>query len=950
MAHSAGTPTGGRLQAELVEKLPSLKSIDGGSWVALARLADASPLYERLLLQHPEWAEWLVTEGSQGDEFHPRSLRERLDCVCPEPAGGPVADSERTAQLRTFRRRMSMRIAYREGNGLCPGQTTVLDMSMLADLCIEECLEMATAKVTGVWGNPWDSELKRPARLCVLALGKLGGNELNFSSDVDLIFVYEGEGHGQKDGIPTSNENAEIFSRIAEQTVRMLQTQAPEGFLFRVDLRLRPEGEFGPIVSSLSSLENYYAAYGQTWERLALIKARPVAGSRALGEELLESVQSFRYPLHPPRFVLQEVAAMKARTEIEVVGSEALERDIKSGFGGIREIEFRVQSLQLLNAGRFPFLQTGSTSVALSQLVRYELLPQEEAGFLNEAYWFLRAVEHRVQMREERQTHQLPADPDEFAAIARSLGFAGASAFRQRLGDIRARVHKGFEKWFEGSDDTEEFNSWWKFLTTGRPDGAVDERIGRWFRPGQDSAAELRLFALGNLSHPVTRELVSRFIDLARSLDSVLPGLARPARTLRRLARFAETYGTRQQFFNACAMNPQLFRVIALLFDRSEFIFEVLRLHPEILEEVLRPEILRKKNDREGLLAELAAGADSPDFADWLWHYVKAEQIRLSIGALLRFSDPLDAERDLTLLADTVLEHLLAKHDPGGRLAVIALGKYGGRELTHGSDLDVIFVTDSGEALACEPILRALQRELTHKGPLGSTFELDLRLRPHGEAGPLIVTLQALEAYHREGSAQAWEVQLLSRARIAAGNAGVGEAFCRWRDDLLFTTPPAPAQEEALWAMRLRVERERDRTDPPERSIKCGPGGSIDIEFLVQLLQLRHGARFPSIRQTNTADALREMIAARLIDPGTGTRLADNHEFLKRIERNIRRDTSRPVSVIEPGEPMTALAAWLGFSGPGEFWEEHSHRMRDTRAMVLEILGFESRARAGDCA
>jgi glutamate-ammonia-ligase adenylyltransferase len=930
------------LRAELVLRLPSLESLDGDSWHRLARLADASPLYERLLLQFPAWASWLSDDGSRQEELTARSIRELFEGTCPSTARDAASQTERHAALRLFRRRMSMRIAFREVNSLCAPAATILDMSLLAELCIEDCLAMATARVTPAWGVPWDVDAKRPAKFCVLALGKLGGLELNFSSDIDLIFFYEGDGHGVKDGAPTTNANPEIFARIAETTVRSLQTQAPEGFMFRVDLRLRPEGEFGPIVSSLSSLENYYSSSGQTWERLALIKARPVAGNKGLGEELLESVQSFRYPRHPPPSVLQEVAAMKARTELEVVGSEALHRDIKSGYGGIREIEFRVQSLQLLNAGRFPFLQTGSTVAALAQLARYELLPAEEAKFLEDAYWFLRAVEHRVQMREERQTHQLPVSPEEFAAIARSLGFGDADAFRTKLGEIRARVHEGFEKWFQGGDEFDEYNHWWMFLTTGKPDAEVTARINRWFRSAPESAPEVRLFALGNLSHPVTRELVSRFIDLAKSLDAVIPGLARPAGTLRRLARFAETYGTRQQFFNACAMNPELLRVIATLFDRSEFIFEVLRLHPEILEEVLRPEILRKKNDRSILLEELAAGAGATDPADWLWHYVRAEQIRLAIGALLRFSDPVAVEHDLTLLADTVLEHLLMRHDRDGRLAVVALGKFGGRELTQGSDLDIMVLSSSAETAGDELVLRALQKDLTHRGPLGSTFELDLRLRPHGDAGPRIVTLDALEAYFQSGAAQDWEMQLLTRARVVAGNTSVAARFNSWRDRLLYTAPPTPQQEQRLWAMRMRVERERDRSDPPQRALKCGPGGLMDIEFLAQLLQLRHGTAIPALRKTSTREVIDGLIAKAIIDRSAGVRLADNHEFLRRIERNLRRDTSRPASIIDTGEPMGALATWLGFPSPEEFWVEHVGRMAETRRLVLQILGFDA--------
>lgn len=942
MGESTSIPSPEGLRAELVQRLPALETLDTDSWSRLARLADASPLYARLLNRSPELAAWLSEEGVTQGDFNSRTLRDSFDGQCALPAHAESSQAERLAALRSFRTRISMRIAYREVNKLCNPASTVEEMSLLAELCIEECLHLATTRWSASRGIPWDQERSRPARLCVLALGKLGGRELNFSSDIDLIFFYEGEGFGLKDGTPTASMNPEIFARITETTVRLLQESSPDGFLFRVDLRLRPEGDYGPIVGSLSSLENYYATSGQTWERLALIKARPVAGDKGLGEEFLESVQSFRYPRHPPRSVLQEVAAMKARTEREVVGSEALQRDIKSGFGGIREIEFRVQCLQMIHAGRFPFLQTGSTIAALTQLARYELLEGEESSFLEEAYWFLRAVEHRIQMREERQTHQLPASAEELAALARSLGFGDEITFCKKLEAVRKRVHKGFSTWFEGTDEDDEFNDWWSFLTTGKPGENVTSRIGKWFDSKTGGAPDVQLFARGNFSHPVTRELVSRFIDLARSLDAVMPGLARPAGTLRRLAHFAETYGTRQQFFNACALNPQLLRVIALLFDRSEFIFDVLRLHPEILEEVLRPEILRKKNDREVILSELKSGAASDDFADWLWHYVKAEQIRLAIGALLGFAEADNVEQDLSLLADSVLEHLLGRHDSEGALAVIALGKFGGRELTHGSDLDIILLSEAEETRPGEFVLRALQKELTHKGPLGSIYELDLRLRPHGAVGPLISTLKSLAEYHSSDSAQQWEKQLLTRARFVAGNAEVAERFERWRTALLFNEPSSMEAERTMWAMRLRIERDRDRTEPPERAFKSGPGGLVDIEFAAQILQLRHGAGIPALRSTNTKETIERLITNGIVARRSGETLIENLAFLKRIERNLRRDTSKPAAVIENGESKATLASWLGFSDQAEFWDEHVRRMNETRQLVVSLLAIDS--------
>jgi glutamate-ammonia-ligase adenylyltransferase len=275
-----------RLRVDLVQRLSSLESLDHYAWLRLARLADVSPLYERLLLQYPDWAEWLSEKHVRDEEFTARSLHDLFEKSCPAHPNASL-HSEHHAALRRFRRRMSMRVAYREVNSLCAPETTVLELSLLAELCIVQCLSLATARMTATWGAPWDEEAGKPAKFCVMALGKLGGYELNFSSDIDLIFVYEGEGHGMKDGALSAMANPEIFAKIAESTVHSLQSSTADGFMFRVDLRLRPNGDFGQIIRSLTSLENYYTSSGQAWERLALIKARHVAGNKGMGEELM---------------------------------------------------------------------------------------------------------------------------------------------------------------------------------------------------------------------------------------------------------------------------------------------------------------------------------------------------------------------------------------------------------------------------------------------------------------------------------------------------------------------------------------------------------------------------------------------------------------------------------------------------------------------------------------
>ncbi|MFA5057260.1 MAG: bifunctional [glutamate--ammonia ligase]-adenylyl-L-tyrosine phosphorylase/[glutamate--ammonia-ligase] adenylyltransferase [Opitutaceae bacterium] len=914
-------------------------ALPADAWTRFERLADASPLYARLLRQHPDYCLWLELPQNRDANFRYQALLDEWQVFSLAVGEAVAGDETHLSMLRRWRRKMTLRIAYRDINGLAHPSTTVDELTRLGEFCLRECYALACKQWTHRYGEPWDEELDHPARFCVLGLGKLGGQELNFSSDIDLLYFYEGEGHCRKDGAPGVFSNIEFFTKVAETITSMLQTQTADGFLFRVDVRLRPEGAYGPLVRSLAGLEHYYAAAGQTWERMALIKARPVAGDLALGAELFESLHAFRYPRHPPPSLLAEVAAMKTRTEQEVVGAQTLNRDVKSGPGGIREIEFIAQAFQLLHAGRYPFLQTHATTAALDQLVRYGLMQAEEARFLVEAYWFLRRIEHAIQMREEHQSHSLPADVDEEASIARTLGFPSIGEFQLQLEAVRARVRRIYDGLFRGEAGDRAFQDWWTFFTSSHTPPAIAGQLQRWLGPSAAAADELRLFVCGDRGQQVNRELVVRFQHLAHAFDEVMPRLAQPMPTLRRIAHFAERYGTRQQFFNGCAANPQFFRVLALLFDRSTFIYELLGAHPEIAEEVLRPEVLRKRKDAATLAEELAAGPTGEGSADWLWLYVKAEQVRYAIGELLGFLDIEGVESCLSLLADAVMTQVLGRLDPRHGLLLVALGKYGGAELSFGSDLDLLLLAREADAAAAEPVVRELQRLMRHGGPLGAIFAIDLRLRPHGEAGPPVTTPAVLRAYHAAGSAQAWERQLLTRARVVTGPPELAAEFTALTDELLYRSALAEPEAAAMWAMRGRIERERDAVSPPERAFKTGPGGLVDFEFLVQLLQLRHGHARRELRQPGTRQGLRTLTAVNLVPAETAERLLDNYNFLKRIEILIRGDVNKAVSVLAATpEERTPLSFWMGFPEETAFWAEHCHRLAETRRMVLPLL------------
>jgi glutamate-ammonia-ligase adenylyltransferase len=914
--------------------------LEAGAWARLDQLALASPLYAQTLLQFPHYCLWLEQPHNLYADFRYQALLDEWHTFATA-AGGSLADDEiYLGRLRRWRRLVSLRIAYRSVNGLSSEKNTVRELTLLAEFCLGACHFLAWKRWTARVGQPWDEEENRPARFCVLGLGKLGGGELNFSSDIDLIFFHEGEGWCRRDDGTGVFANAEFFTKVAETLSSMLSAQTADGFLFRVDARLRPDGAHGPLAPALETLENYYASAGQTWERLALLKARPVAGDLALGGELLENLHAFRYPRHPPPSLLAEIAAMKARTEREVTGSAALARDVKSGPGAIREIEFIVQTLQLLHAGRYPFLQTHATDTALDQLARYGLLGREDAQFLQGAYWHLRRVEHRIQMRDEAQTHLLPVDPGELAAIARSLDFSTAAAFQKNLAATRQRVHALYRIFFAGQAGDETFDAWWTFFTTAGVPPAVDAHLRRWFGTEPGAAQALRVFACGDHRHLVNREIVSRFQHLAAGFDAFMPELARPLETLNRLARFAECYGPRRQFFESGAANPQFLRVLALLFDRSTSIHELLCAHPEILEEVLRPEILRKRKGAADLARELAAGPAGADFSRWLWLYTRAEQVRAAIGELLGFLSVEEVEAALSQLADAVLRDALTRVEGGERLLLVALGKYGGAELTLGSDLDLMLLAAEAEAPSAGPAVHALLALLRQDGPLGAAWKLDLRLRPHGEAGPLVATPAALGAYHAPGGgAQFWEKQLLTRARIVAGPVALAEEFRRFADELLYRAPLAADDEHALWAMRERIEHDRDAVVPPGCAFKTGAGGLVDFEFFAQTMQLRHGRAQPPLRQPGTRRVLRELASLGLVAKDDAAALLANYDFLKRIEIMVRRDSGRDTSTLAATPKERALLArWLGFADEAAFWTEHMRRRQETRALVLKLL------------
>ncbi|MDX2110976.1 MAG: hypothetical protein SFY80_12110 [Verrucomicrobiota bacterium] len=920
----------------------------------LERLVVFCPVYRDSLLRFPELWQWLESAVNQNTSFRYGTIHRLWD----EHFLPAVTEDTWLSALQRFRRQVCLRVAYNELNGLSAITDSLKELSLLATFVLREVTHRVYVSSEKRFGTPWNEERNCPARFATIGLGKLGGGELNFCSDVDLIFLYQGQHHVHRQGRASAMTNEEFFTRVCRESVSLLQARGEEGYLYNVDLRLRPEGETGAIIRSLSSMENYYAATGQTWERLALVKARVVAGDEDLGSELLESLASFRYPRRPPPGLLMEIAGVKLRTEREVPAAK-LALDIKSGPGGIREIEFFAQALQMIYAGRNPFLQTPSTLEALERLYRYEHITRSDRDFLVGAYLFLRALEHRLQMREEMQTHQLPPPGPDRALLAESLDFASVALFEQHLASVRKQVHDLYLLLFGMSDREAEIQEWTLFFSGQEPGPAIYPMLRRWFwGPLPPVETRLRHLLLGGSTHNLlTREHVTLFLEIAAQFDNTLGLLAHPMNTLERIDRFAERYGARKPFLNLCAHRPHFFRALGLLFDRSQFIHELLCASPEILEEIFVAglKLAKPRGIMMDELAQLPHDSDE-EFSAWLWLYVKAEQVRLAIANVLGHDGAAIAEYNLTKLTDVVLAQMLERADPERMLQVVALGKYGGQEMTIGSDLDIMLI--SAEEVTTEETTRRATRFLklaSHTGPRGKTFEIDLRLRPFGADGPIVTTLDSLAKYHAQGSARLWERQLLTRARCvsrdinkntASSDEPLARAFVTWRDELLYSEALPYSALEDILTMRHRIEEEKAHVVPPQRAFKTGPGGMMDIEFAAQMLQMRHGWKQPSLRAPGTRPALKAAMETGVLAPDVSAVFNDNYEKLRTLELFLRRDTARSVSILsEDDDEQICIAKWMGFTDYPAFFSDHCTRMAATRTAMNTVFNDEKSRR-----
>lgn len=940
------------------------------------------------LVANPEWLGSVLDPGSLAHPRQPQGLRREVEGFL-RPALDARDFEGALAQLRRFKQREWLRIGARDLARLGDMPQITRELSDVADGCLDAVLRVCRRQLEARLGSPFHLDADsvwQPTPFCVLGMGKLGGQELNFSSDVDLLFAYTDEGHAFREA-PRGGElsgrgvtNHAFFKRVAEAFIAEVTRATADGFLYRVDMRLRPEGDTGPLVRSVESYGHFYAQWGQTWERMMLMKARCVAGDDVLAGEFLETVQHFRYPrsLHPRS--LEEVAAMKLRIEQEVVRSGELDRNVKLGRGGIREIEFIAQSLQLLHAGRLPFLQLPQTLPALAALARYKLLPRDEADALAAALVFLRDVEHRLQMEHDQQTHTIPTERKARERIARLMGFETLAAFETGLGRHTRTVRESYEKVF-GTEATAAATAL-PARFEGHEEAWGAQLAARRFRDPPKAVRLLREFVEGpGYVHVSARtsELAMRLIpvlfdtcDGKRHDSATSPSALRhppsailsdPDRVLARLDAYITAYGSRAMLYEAWTNRPALFELLLLLFDRSEFLAESAIRAPDLVDDLLTTGRLRRMKSAAEILDELRHGSGDDDQRLWIRRYHQAEFMRLGLRDILGLVGFEVNLAELSALADACLGYALEvvarRHRfKSAPLAIIGLGKLGGSELTYGSDLDILFVADDKardlprlQALAAE-LIDLLSATTEH----GTTFALDARLRPDGEKGLLVNTLAAHEDYYR-ARAMLWEIQALGRARFIAGHAGAGRAFerlasalsdfslagvsrgfeVRGRRGLACYTPDWKGE---IAHMRQRIERERTPAGHEALAFKTGAGGLVDAEFIAQTLAMELGWAEP-----NTLRALTRARDEAALPRAEAEALLENYRELRRVEGILRRWSYEGEAEL-PGDPapLYRVAVRCGFATAAEFMKSMSICRASLRRIYERVFAERPRA------
>ena len=1021
------------------EQIPALLDNAARGLEILAQLFSTSQFFSDLLATYPD----------DSDVIHgPLRPSPTLDELIAALDAEVQSNADEAGMLRSFRRyrqRQHLRICVNDIIRDRPLEEITKDLSNVADAALEVALRTATRNMRNRFGTP---RLANGDISCcvVLAFGKLGGEELNYSSDIDLMAIFDDD--GRTEGKRLSIANDEFWSRTIAELVRLLSAYTDRGMAYRVDLRLRPEGQRGPLVRTLASTLSYYDTLGRTWERQALIKVRPVAGDRALGEEFLRAIEGFVWRKYLSFAEINEIKAMKRRIEHKAHDAGDGERDVKTGHGGIRDVEFTIQFLQLLNGGDLPEVRQRGTLQAMQSLESAGCLTDPEYRALDDTYRFFRKTEHRLQLMFDWQTHRLPEKSDELRKLALRMGYStrenvelptksaeakkpeseGALSalaegrlpqspqrhspldeppiaptmqtrdllldpLKQFLHDILEKTQLNrtildhlLHQTFAGSEQDAEPES--DLILAPDPDeGAIRAALARYrFKDVMGAFRNLTQLAQESVRFLSTRRCRHFLASIAPQLLRSVAETPDPDLTLVNLEQVTASLGAKAVLWELFSFLPASLKLYVDLCSNSPFLSQILINNPGMIDDLLDSLILnrpRTLDELHGELKELGRGVERPEVMEPIRRsFQDKELLRIGVRDLLAKDGVRATAAAISDLAEAILTDISAWQEPvvvarhgipilanGPRVGqrcryvLLALGKLGGREMSYHSDLDLILVYEGDGQSGLPPeadrnssyirvdnyhffteLAQCIIKAASQQGPLGRLYAVDMRLRPTGKSGSLVIPLAEFDRYYDGGAAMIWERQSLTRARMVHGDPVFANNVLHAVHRAVHGIAWKPEIIDEICSMRDKLEA----TASP-RSLKRGPGGMVNIEFLVQMFQIKYGERHPEILRTNIWEALDAMKAAKLLSDSEHQALFDAYSFLRFAESRLRIVTNRPLTEYpETIENLEKFARRLGMDATGtsaaERFRQELHRYTTQTRQVFANLMLKERS------
>ena len=897
---------------------------------AWLRLNDADRRLVAAIAEHSQYLSSLLRED--------RGRAQRLFDEGPEPALPRLVDELERASfedeaaamraLRRAKREAALAIALADLSGRFDVAATTQALTAFADAAVRAAMRFLLSEAARQGRlRLGPSAIETGCGFVVLALGKHGARELNYSSDIDLIVFYDGEARA----IPVGMAPGPLFVRLAQRLARLLEERTADGYVLRVDLRLRPDPGATPIAMSLESAGFYYETLGQNWERAAMIKARPVAGDLALGEAFLMRLAPFIWRRYFDYAAIADIHAMKRQIHA-VRGHESVTvagHDVKLGRGGIREIEFFVQTQQLIFGGRRRNLRGSRTIEMLRELGSEGWVSADAVDELSSAYEFLRAVEHRLQMIADEQTQRLPIEEPALARFARFCGYAGLSGFARDLTNHLRAVEKHYARLFE--DEPKLADAAGSLVFTGVVDDpetlATLRRLG-FARPEQ-ATETIRGWHFGHRAAVQSARAREVLTELTPALLTAFAGSGDPDAALAAFDAALAHMRAAVELMTILRSNPSLRELFADLLGGAPRLAEVVAARPHLLDALIDPsraaalaDELDSERQTKRLETFLAAAHDYEDALNRARDFVAEEKFLIGVRLL---SGALDADMGAcaySALAEAVIAELLTRVETefaveygrvaGGRVAALAMGKLGSREMTAASDLDLIVIYDApgaagesdGRRRLSPPLYYArltqrLVTALTAPTKAGLLYEVDLRLRPSGRQGPLATSLAAFALYQRE-EAETWEQMALTRARVVAGDAALARDIAEVARAALVKPRAGRPLAREIVAMRKLIAREKGGKG--DFDLKLAPGGLIDVEFLAQYLTLAHANVVPELLRPETRETVRAAARAGLLSEQDGEALAEAHRLMTAITQVLR------LTLPDDAEPSAAAA------------------------------------------